>query len=76
MWANKTAIAGPCIIERSISEKSWEKWALKGLKQKMSLAASWIGVKLHWIWAIQSESMKSAGTVLIGSVQAKVRVLR
>ena len=49
---------------------------VEGTKTKMSLAASWIGVKLHWIWAIQLGSMKSAGTVLIGSVQAKVRVLR
>ena len=25
MWVNKTAIAGPCMIERSISEKSLRK---------------------------------------------------
>ena len=36
---------------------------LKGLKRKISLAASRIGVKLHWIWAIQSGSMEGASTV-------------
>ena len=49
--------------------------ASKGLKRKISLAALWIGVKLHWIWAIQSGSMEGVGTVLIGSIQAKLRVL-
>ena len=35
-----------------------------------------IDVDLHWIRAVQSGSMEGAGMVLIGSVQAKVRVLR
>ena len=36
----------------------------------------WIDVELHWIWAVRSVSMEGAGTVLIGSVQAKVHVLQ
>ena len=49
---------------------------LKGLKQKISDVTAWIDVELHWIRAVRSGSMEGTGTVLIGSVQAKVRVLR
>ena len=48
---------------------------LKVLKRKISDAAAWIDVKVHWIWAVQSGSMEGTGTVLIGSVLAKVRIL-
>ena len=53
-------------------QKTVEEVALKGLKQRISLAVSRIGGKLHWIQAIQSWSMEGAGTVLTGSVQANM----
>ena len=49
---------------------------LKALKRKISDAVAWIDVDLHWISAVQSGSMEGAGTVLISSVQARVRALR
>ena len=71
----KTAMAGR-LIDRSnhLSAKTVGEIMLKVLKQKISDAAAWIDVKLHWIWAVQLGSMEGASTVLISSVPAKVRV--
>ena len=65
-------------IDRSnrLSAKTVREIVLKVLKQKISDAAAWIDVDLYWIRAVQSGSMEGAGTVLIGSVQARVRALR
>ena len=65
-------------IDRSnrLSAKTVREIMLKVLKQKISDAAAWIDVDLHWIWPVQSGSMEGTGTVLIGSVQAKVCALR
>ena len=65
-------------IDRSnrLSVKTDGEILLKELKRKISDAAAWIDVDLHWIEAVQSGSMEGAGTVLIGSVQARVRALR
>ena len=64
-------------IDRSnrLSVKTVREIVFKVLKQKISDAAAWIDVDLHWIRAVQSGSMEGAGTVLIGSVQARVRAL-
>ena len=59
-----------------LSAKTVGEIVLKVLKQKISDAAAWIDVDLHWIWAVHSGSMDGTGTVLISSVQAKVRILR
>ena len=56
--------------------KKSEKWELKGLKQKNVSCSIMDRRQTALDMGIQSGSMKSAGTVLIGSVQAKVRVLR
>ena len=58
------------------SAKTVREIVLKVLKLNISDAAAWIDVDLHWIWPVQSGSMEGAGTVLIGSVQARVRALR
>ena len=59
-----------------LSAKTVGEIVLKALKRKISDAAAWLDVDLHWIQAVQSGSMEGAGTVLIGSVQARVRALR
>ena len=65
-------------IDRSnrLSAKTVGEIVLKALKQNISDAAAWIDVDLHWIQAVQSGSIEGAVTVLIGSVQARVRALR
>ena len=59
-----------------LSAKTVGEIVLKALKRKISDGAVWLDVDLHWIQAVQSGSMEGAGTVLIGSVQARVRALR
>ena len=76
MWANKTALAGSIDRANRLSAKTVGEIVLKVMKRKISDAAAWVDVALHWIRAVQSGSMEGAGTVLIGSIQAKVRVLR
>ena len=67
---------GSIIQSNGLSAKTVGEIVLKGLKRKISDAAAWIDVELHCIRAVQSESMEGDGTVLIGSVLAKVRVPR
>ena len=64
-------------IDRSnrLSAKTVREIVLKVMKQKISDAAAWIDIDLHWIRAVQSGSMEGAGMVLIGSVQARVHAL-
>ena len=59
-----------------LSAKTVGEIVLKVLKRNISDAAAWIDVDLHWIQAVQSGSMEGTSTVLIGSVQARVRALR